>query len=108
MGVHIKGLDMPKDCKGIELVFIPIDGDIIYNSESMSIGADQIVEIPDDIITIIQNAKDMVKLLNSDGTDEWCTDCKEYDHERHCCPRFNRVIRTAILEAETEDERLSV
>ena len=41
--------------------------------------------------------------------DEWCTDCKEYDQERHCCPRFNRVIRTAISEAEkTEDERLSV
>lgn len=31
---------------------------------------------------------------------EWCTDCKEYDQERHCCPRYNRVIRSAILEAE--------
>ena len=28
--------------------------------------------------------------------DEWCTECKEYDKERHCCPRFNHVIRTAI------------
>ena len=27
-------------------------------------------------------------------TDEWCVDCKEYDHEKKCCPRFNRVIRT--------------
>lgn len=24
---------------------------------------------------------------------EWCTDCKEYDKEKHCCPRFNQVIR---------------
>ena len=24
--------------------------------------------------------------------DEWCIDCKEYDQERHCCPRWNRVI----------------
>ena len=24
--------------------------------------------------------------------DEWCIDCKEYDHEEHCCPRFNRVM----------------
>ena len=24
---------------------------------------------------------------------EWCTDCKEYDTEKHCCPRFNKVIR---------------
>ena len=31
-------------------------------------------------------------------TDEWCTDCKEYDHEKHCCPRFNRVIRTTLNE----------
>ena len=30
--------------------------------------------------------------------DEWCTDCKEYDHDKHCCPRFNRVIRSAVDE----------
>ena len=30
--------------------------------------------------------------------DEWCTDCKEYDSERHCCPRYNRVIREAVEE----------
>lgn len=27
---------------------------------------------------------------------EWCTDCKEYDHEKHCCPRWNKVIRTTL------------
>lgn len=31
-------------------------------------------------------------------TDEWCSDCKEYDQERHCCPRFNRVIRKTLSE----------
>jgi len=30
------------------------------------------------------------------GFNEWCTDCKEYDQERHCCPRYNRVIREAL------------
>lgn len=35
--------------------------------------------------------------------DEWCDDCKEYDNEKHCCPRFNRVIRTAMEEAKGED-----
>lgn len=30
--------------------------------------------------------------------DEWCTDCKEYDQKRHCCPRFNRVIRETVEE----------
>ena len=34
--------------------------------------------------------------------DEWCTDCKEYDHERHCCPRFNQVIRTTLQEVQEE------
>ena len=30
--------------------------------------------------------------------DEWCTTCFEYDSERHCCPRFNRVIRETLKE----------
>ncbi len=34
--------------------------------------------------------------------DEWCTDCKEYDSERHCCPRYNRVIREAVEEAKKD------
>lgn len=34
--------------------------------------------------------------------DEWCTDCKEYDTEKHCCPRFNRVIRNALKDAQPE------
>ena len=34
--------------------------------------------------------------------DEWCTDCKEYDHEKNCCPRFNRVIRNTVEEMKTE------
>ena len=34
--------------------------------------------------------------------DEWCTDCKEYDHNRHCCPRFNKVIRGALDEVKQQ------
>lgn len=33
-------------------------------------------------------------------TDVWCEDCKEYDKEHHNCPRFNRVIRTALEDAD--------
>ena len=40
-----------------------------------------------------------IEALSGRPTDEWCTDCKEYDHEKHCCPRFNRVIRTTLNEA---------
>lgn len=36
-------------------------------------------------------------------TDEWCRDyCSEYDSEKHCCPRFNRVIRTALDEVVSQ------
>ena len=34
--------------------------------------------------------------------DEWCTDCKEYDQERHCCPRWSRVIRQILKDAQPE------
>ena len=36
--------------------------------------------------------------------DEWCTDCKEYDHEKHCCPRWNRVIRKTAEEVRQNAE----
>ena len=29
---------------------------------------------------------------------EWCYDCKEYDSEKHCCPRFNKVIEDTLEE----------
>ena len=29
---------------------------------------------------------------------EWCKDCKEYDTEKHCCPRFNNVIKRTMNE----------
>ena len=35
--------------------------------------------------------------------DEWCNTCREYDHERHCCPRYNRVIREALKEVKKDD-----
>ena len=37
--------------------------------------------------------------------DEWCTDCKEYDTEKHCCPRFNQVIRTTLNEMKSERKK---
>ena len=40
--------------------------------------------------------------------DEWCTDCKEYDQERHCCPRWNRVIRNALKDAHPEPRWIPV
>lgn len=30
--------------------------------------------------------------------DEWCDSCKEYDHNKHCCPRWNKVIKNTVEE----------
>ena len=35
-------------------------------------------------------------------TDEWCVTCKEYDSEHHRCPRWNRVIRETLKDAQPE------
>ena len=37
--------------------------------------------------------------------DEWCTDCKEYDQKKHCCPRWNRVIRETLKDAQPERKK---
>ena len=37
-------------------------------------------------------------LLKQYILDENCTDCSEYNIERHCCPRWNQVIRRTIEE----------
>jgi len=42
-------------------------------------------------------------LENKDALDEWCTDCKEYDKEKHCCPRFTKVIRETLKEIKEKE-----
>ena len=37
---------------------------------------------------------------------EWCTDCKEYDKEKHCCPRWNRVIKNTVDELKSVQPEL--
>ena len=31
---------------------------------------------------------------------EWCHDCSEFNHDKHCCPRYNKVIRNAVKETK--------
>lgn len=33
---------------------------------------------------------------------KWCTDCKEYDQEKHCCHRYSKVIRNTVAEMKQE------
>ena len=41
---------------------------------------------------------------NSCYTNSWCIDCKEYDKEKHSCPRFNRVIKQTLDEIYSQAE----
>lgn len=41
-----------------------------------------------------------IEALDERSEEEWCIGCKEYDQEQHNCPRFNRVIETAVQEAK--------
>ena len=50
----------------------------------------------------IQTLKELPSAQPEYKTDEWCTDCKEYDQEKHCCPRWNRVIRNTLKDAQSE------
>jgi hypothetical protein len=46
-------------------------------------------------------AKELAKLPSVQpkyNASEWCHDCKEYDQDKHCCPRFNKVIRNTVEE----------
>lgn len=38
--------------------------------------------------------------------DEWCTDCKEYDSEKHCCHRFGKVIRKTVEELKADNPEI--
>jgi hypothetical protein len=35
-------------------------------------------------------------------TFKWCTDCREYDQEKHCCHRWSKVIRDTVKEMKQE------
>lgn len=35
-------------------------------------------------------------------TFEWCTDCKEYDQEKHCCHRWSKIIGSTIADIKAE------
>ena len=44
----------------------------------------------------------MVKEMSSAESEsfEWCTDCKEYDQEAHCCHRWSKMIRKTVEEMQ--------
>lgn len=73
----------------------------------------------DRLVKIIEQAQiesrkvSVLSLINDAPTveqpiDEWCTSCKEYDKEKNCCPRFNKVIRETLKDAQPTGEWIFV
>lgn len=55
--------------------------------------------IPQDINTKIAEAIINAELCQPElHYDEWCDSCQEYDHNKHCCPRWNKVIKNTVEE----------
>lgn len=51
----------------------------------------------------IDACKTIIKALEQEPqTFKWCTDCKEYDQEKHCCHRWSKVIRDTVDEMKQE------
>lgn len=48
--------------------------------------------------------KAIIKALEQEQLFKWCTDCKEYDQEKHCCHRWSKVIRDTVEEMKQEQE----
>lgn len=57
------------------------------------------------IESYINDIKELPPAQPPYNLDEWCHDCKEYDQERHCCPRWNRVIRKTVDELELNRQK---
>lgn len=66
--------------------------------EAMKLVRDARVTTRVTILPSAQPESESAELLSGKVWDEWCTDCKEYDHERHCCPRFRDVIFSTVDE----------
>lgn len=47
--------------------------------------------------------RDAIKALEQEPqTFKWCTDCREYDQEKHCRHRWSKVIRNTVEEMKQE------
>jgi hypothetical protein len=48
--------------------------------------------------TIVKAIEQLSSVRLDYDANEWCHDCKEYNHEKHCCPRYNKIIKKTIEE----------
>jgi hypothetical protein len=54
---------------------------------------------------LIESAIEALSQESCYNPDEWCRTCSEYNQEKHCCPRYNKVIRNAVEEMKETNIR---
>ena len=50
------------------------------------------------------NKEVRIALRNMPSAQQDCTECPEYDHEAHSCPKYCETIRKTLKEAKQEGE----
>ena len=77
-----------------------IDADeIVYESIDSSDTAEYFAKYGTGILAV--RKEDIDKMPSAeDESFEWCTDCKEYDSEAHCCHRWSKIIRKTVEEMQ--------
>ena len=50
---------------------------------------------------VIEKIEALPSAQPEQNLDEWCDSCKEYDKEKHSCPRWNKVIKNTVDELKS-------
>ena len=64
--------------------------------------SDQLIKVSD-AVNIIRNLLPVTP--QEPQSFKWCTDCKEYNQEKHCCYRYSKVIRDTVEEIEQDPRK---
>ena len=67
--------------------------------EAISDELDRIDHVPQWVYDRLISRIKMLKSAEEESF-EWCTDCKEYDQDAHCCHRFSKMIRKTFDEMQ--------
>ena len=59
--------------------------------------------VDETLVRVMTDIKDLPSAEQEEF--EWCTDCKEYDQEAHCCHRWTKCIRNTIKEIKSAERR---
>ena len=75
------------------------DGD---ENAKMEISVEDMREISSMFVTKCRVESKLKALEQEPQTFEWCTNCREYDQEKHCCHRWSKVIRDTVEEMKQQ------